>query len=434
MTALNRNSKADTALFLNPQGAGIASLVVDIGQARTNLTNNTTYASEANSSRTALTEPREIAIVFDILSDSEGTLIEHSNAGSYSYRVTVALDGVISVAEGGTVRASVTLSEMEKDTTYKVLVSWCQRVSGTSVLSELAVYDYDRDEWQVVQATHTAGTAPSATDTLTVGAGYGGGSAYTGGPSSIYSVRVGRRFHSTTEAAEDWVAESTPPTLTARQRTPLPTATSADLPIVGEGALAGPVYVWAAAATRQADQRLITRLVDCSPRYPYVESNDYGPARYFRTAWDDDRYHVSTRYLWQAYVSPKTNKARCRVFVRVYESDALPDICTVYLRMYSVANLSTVGKGPGAFKLYKTATATISTPNGSLGEWVDLGMLQIARNADGLTDFALGFSFGLDSGAAEEGVTRLVVRHVQIDPCYVEYEGNGYDADVGLGY
>jgi hypothetical protein len=177
---------------------------------------------------------------------------------------------------------------------------------------------------------------------------------------------------------------------------------------------------------------MVTPLVNICPKNPYVETNAYAPARYFRPAWDSSVYHLSTRYLWHAYVSPKTNYARVRLHVRAYNSGG-GSIGTVYLRVYSVAGLPVGGQGMQPLVYYRTTTLAIAAPTSASGAWQDLGVVRIAKEDSGLTYFCMAFSIGLDAGGPLESATRLKVNAVTIEPFFKELEnpGNGDIDDKG---
>lgn len=428
MTALSRLSK-DSSIFLSePAGAGAAALALDVGQERTNLTNNATYVSESPSARTAATCPREVAIVVNLTNTSSGVILEHGNIGGYGYRIRVNA-GAIEVAEVGALRVSVTLPGTAASP-RKFLIHWSQRPIGASVISDVYLFNYTTLEWSFGTATHAA-SAVSATDTLVIGAAFGGASTFSGGVSAFYVVRIGRRHVSGTEASEDFVAETVPPTFTGRRRSPLPTGASN---IASEGQFAGPTFLHALAATREADSRTVTALVNVTPRNPYVESNAYAPVRYFRPAFDSPVYHLSTRYLWHAYASPKTNHARVRLHLRAYNAGGGGSIGRIYLRVYSVANLPVGGPGmPPPLVYYKTATLTIAAPTSADGAWQDLGIVRIAKEDSGLTYFCLGLSFNLDAGASlEEAATRLKINAVTIEPFFKDPGDGDIDEKGGL--
>lgn len=422
MTILSRLSKADTIYLSEPNGAGAAALATDIGQERTSLTNNTTYVSESPSARTAISATREVAIVVDLTNASSGVLLFHGNAGAYGYRVRVNA-GAIEVSESALLLVSVTIPDMAAGA-RACLVSWCQRVENLDVVSELAVCNLVTGAWAFGTTTHAA-NAVTSTDTLVIGAGFAGSSAFSGGVTAFQTVRISRRFHSTTEQSEDFVAESTPPAFTGRRRTPMLTGPSDELLLSAEGQLAGPTYLWALAATRQADTRTVTPLVNVVPRSPYLETSDYQPERYFRTAPDSPVYHMPIRYLFHGYVPRKVNHAWVRIHVSADHVFGGPSISRIYFRGYSLANLAVGQPGiPKPLAWHKTADAVISSP--TTGTWLELGALRLSKEASGLTYFVLAFSFGLDSGATLEAETAFKVNAITVEPYFGDLGAGGW--------
>jgi hypothetical protein len=205
-TSIDRNSKPDTVFLCLPAGGGATSLVVDASQNRTNLTNNTTYVSEANSARTALSSPRELTIVVEIASGRSGVLVYHGNAGGYGYRVRINA-GAVEVAENAILLLSVALPGLAVGA-QEYAILWSQHDDGAQVRSELAVVNTATGAWAHAQGTH-AGFAPSAADSFIIGAAWGGATAFSGGLGAFNAVRVGGRHHSGAEHAEDWLAERT---------------------------------------------------------------------------------------------------------------------------------------------------------------------------------------------------------------------------------
>lgn len=418
MTTLSRLSKADTVLLIDQTET---DYFVDSSQYRTNLADQSNYADESPSPRAAIdpSNGREIAIVWDIQSGESGTLVELGNGSGYSYRIMVTAGGVVQCRENGSIRVSVSLPDLAVGVDRRFLIHWGSHADGSSVRSELLVHNLSVGSTTHAQATHAAGTV-DPDHTLTVGGIFGGVVLFSGGMDFTH-VRIGRRFHSTTEQFNDFVTETTPPTFTARRRTPLLTYPTTELPIASEGEFAGPAYLWAAAATRQASMRLVTPLVNVVARSPYNEDNTYGPARYFRAAPDDPRYHWSVRYLYHAFTSPKTNRVRVRVHARATHFTGGGSIATVHLRMYSVRNLQLLGQNaPQPMSWIVSDTVTLAAPQSAPGAWQDLGTMQIARDDAGLAYFVLGFSFGLDEGGPLEDETRLMINAVQIEPFHFD--------------
>lgn len=428
MTAWNRNSKADTALLLDLASAAIT---VDQGPARTNITSHATYLDEANSARSALAAPRNVTLKVNMDSGWSGTLAELGNGATYSWRLTLA-GGIVYAWEAGVLRAEVVVPGVAVEET--VLIHWSTREEGAVVVSELAVYNYDQGAWAFAVASHAAAT-PVATDTLTIAARVGGGSPYSGKIAKFHAVHIGRRFHSTTEAREDWVLESTPAASTGYDRSPLLTGPAAQLGIAGEGSFAGPSMLMAGAATRQADQRTTGPFVGCVPAVPAVESVTSYPGHFYRATPDGVAgWQLCVRYLWHGYLGPKVNTAKVRVHVDAYDLFGGVTISPVRLRSFSIADLPVGDPGAPAMTYHRGAVASYTAPTALGGQWLDLGLVRLARSASGLSYFALGF---LIDAAVNEGIlfsTRWELRAITVDPFAKSLETGGLgDVDEKAG-
>src|SRR5688572_892078 len=104
-TVLHKASKSDTALLLDRD---TTTINVDLGPERVNLMNAGTYLTEASSARTAINAPRNLTVVLSMRSTDSGVVVQLGNAGTYSFRISLAAS-VISVAEAGVVRTSATM-------------------------------------------------------------------------------------------------------------------------------------------------------------------------------------------------------------------------------------------------------------------------------------------------------------------------------------
>lgn len=426
MTALSPVSKGDLAFLCLPAGLGAASAIVDASEQRTNLVNNTTYVSEAASVRTALGSPRTVVVVVDMTSGDTGRLLQHGSsdvAVSYAVHKTST---TVSCAENNIVRVSVTVPGLAAGS-RKVLVHWAQRADGTQVRSELAVYNFVTGEWAFATAVHAA-FAPTPTDKLTIGAGSLGNSAYSLGMAAFYAVAIGRRFHSTTETVIDFIAVPVPPAMPEQRRTPLRTWPSAEVGFAAEGHLAGPQYLHAVGATRDADSRLVTPLVNLIITHPHSEVQA-PTARYNLAAPGAVAYRLSTRWLWHAWPSPMVNAARVRIHVAITGAGG---VCPIYFRMFSIANLPMGQPNPPPLSYYATTEAVIASSTGTDGVWLDLGQVRLARDDGGMTALALALDF--NHGVADAFGTSVKIRAVTVEPLFADFGSGGYgDVDEGKG-
>ena len=425
MTAISTLAKPDTVLLLDTSAGDI---FVDGSQYRTNLTDNTTYVDEPYSARVAFRPPREIAIVVAASRDNSGVLAELGNAGGYSWRVKINGASEVEVAEDGILRASVELPSLSKSaSTY--LVHWSSRLTTAGYIRhELAVYNFDAGEWAHAQATHAESFASSG-HTLTVGAAAGGAVAYDGGLAAISKVRIGRRFHSLTEAAEDWIGLTTPPTMTQVRRGAPLSPDRSTLDLASDGSFAGPAHLWSGHAFEQSDRRLVSPLVNLRVHDPIRISNDSqtdaATQAWWRLAPGSATTYLALPYLFYRAVPGKVNRARARIFVR-HTIEIATATAEVSYRLYSLANLPVVGEPLGALSYRRTAAATCSTAHGAApaGEWLDLGDLALEVDGWGCTWLALGIEFDQDSPLV--GDTRVHVHAVTVEP-FALASGGGLD-------
>lgn len=425
MTDLHRNSKSDTVLLLD--GTGAFDLYVDQGPERTSLDDQTTYIDESPSARAALTAPRNITVKLFMQTGWSGTLIELGDGAAYSWRVSLLGDD-LSFAEAGLLRVRVTVPGLSGVSSI-VLINWSQRIEDSSVVDEVAVGNLDTGEWAFGRASHAA-SAVDATDTLTVAAQYGGASPYTGEVGAVLAVQLGRRCHAATEVWEDWGGDpSTPAAFTGYDRTPALSARSDDLRIAGEGDFAGPAFLMAGAATRQAAQRGVGSLVNVNIRSPKTERVAADPVRFYRAAPDGGHWQWCVRYLWHAFVGSKVNVAQVRIHVRAWDvgSDG-PTISPVRFRSYSVADLP-LGGAPGALTYYRGPIASVTSPSAA-GEWVDLGVVRLARDDAGLSYFCLGFLIDEAAGEGDDFDTGWRLNAITVDPFSKNLSGGGFGGDL----
>jgi hypothetical protein len=420
-TVLHKAAKSCTALLLDHD---TTTINVDLGPERQNLTNAGTYLSEANSARTALNAPRNLTVVLNMRSTDSNVILQLGNAGTYSYRVSLAAS-VVSVAEAGVVRTSATMPGLVAGF-RKCLIHWSQRLEGASVVSELALYNFVSATWAFSTATHAAAT-PVATDTLTVAAATSGASTYTGALSAITAVHIGRRFRSTTETAGDWVGDPAAPTITGLHRMPMLTGASTDLAIAGEGSFAGPSILMAAAATRKADSRAVGGFVNVLPTTPVTELVSPSPTRFYRATPDGVAgWQLCFRYLFHGYLSPKVNSARVRIHVRAYDTlGGGGTISPCRFRSFSLAHLPVGVPNQPDMTFSRGPIASIITPSAT-GVWLDLGICKLVREPSGLSYFALGFSI---ESAVNEGVTfstGWLLNAITVDPFAADLSSGGF--------
>jgi hypothetical protein len=421
MTDLHANSKLDTVLLLDTD---LGSLGVDHSQYETDLNNAGSYFDESPSARTAIAAPREVTVVFQFNTVAgSGTLVDHSGGGVVDYRVEL-VGSSFRCIEGASTRASMALPGATT-TTQTYLAQWSQFPEGTQVRSELAIYNFDTNAWVfATPSTHSAAAAPDPNRRLAVKARADGSNVF---PQAIEKVRIGCRYHSQTEAMEDWVSATPTPSVGAAQRcegTPVDRSTE----IGGHGAFAGPAVIATGRATKQASRRLLSPLVNRQVASPLVLQSTYVPDEWHRVAWGATTSRLVLALLFRRPVPPVVRYAWVRVHVLQYTVGA--GVVPVYLRGYSfnrIPGLFTDGDQPTVFHTAETSINTNHTSSGA-GEWLTLGLLPVARDSEGFSYFCISYDFNHDVADANLANTRLQIRAVTIEP----YPSDSNDGPNGL--
>ncbi len=423
-TLLHRNSKSDTALLLD---AAEGDIFVDHGPERTNLSDNTTYISEANSARCAMYVPRNITLKLTMRTGVSGVLAQLGNGGTYSWRVSTS-GGEIFVAEFGVLLARVVVPGLAVGS-RTILISWSQRLDDSDVVSDLLVYNYTTAEWATARAVHAEYNAVP-TDTLTIAAGLGGSSPYTDEIGAFLAVHIGGRNRTAAETKEDWVAESVAPAFVGRDRFPVVTGNAA---IATESHLAGPALLVAGAATRQAAHRNIGGFVNVVNHSPCIEEFTASPVHFYRPAPNATTGTMfCLRYLWHGYLSPKCNVAQVRAHITVFDSMTFgPDISPLSFRIYSIAHLNVGQENPKTltYRRGPIVTFTSASPD---GEWIDLGVLPLEREPSGLSYVALAFRVAALPAEGDDFITAWNLNTLTVDPFSQDLDPGGLDKKQGI--
>ncbi|HEY8377300.1 MAG TPA: hypothetical protein VIK91_12480 [Nannocystis sp.] len=421
MTSIDRNSKPDTVFLALPDGAGVNALAADLSQYRTDLTVTSNWASEVPSPRTGLAAVREVAIVIDLTNSDDAVLLLHGDGtvASNTYYVRIASGSAIFAENGGSIATVPLPGVSASEKTF--LLHWSTRPEGGSSRSECYVVNLTDGVSTIVQATHAVATTDESW-----GLYVNGSHAVNGLDAARWrSLRVGRRFHSTAEAREDWVAQRTPPVTTQVRRDAVLVPHRKSLDLAADGAFAGPAYLWSGHAFEHGDRRLLGPLVNLRVLSPLEISKAFQDpiTAWWRAAPGDPDYKIAITHLWRRPVPGKVNRAHCRLFVR-QEGDG-GATAEVRYRVYSIAGLPVVGQPIGPLKYHRTAAGTCTTDHadaGVEGEWLDLGALALAVDDRGFTWLAVAVDFDDDSELIEDTTARILA--VCIDP-YFEPPGGG---------
>lgn len=429
--AFNTNSKADTVFFGDSSGGG--NLYDDLSQFASNLTNNITYLSSTDD-RFAITSPRELALQVELTNTDSGILLYYGNDGgtAWTYKIQVVSSTIrFYHNSSGTQLASISPPNLgASERTYIIHWSTCRDYVGGTYLSEFAVHDVTSGTWSVARATHTAPTADNS-HKLGVAATGGGTTPFSGNVADIKKVRIGRRFHSTTEASEDWVSLTSAPTPAGlyiepehspHLDNPYSTTNSEDVgeAIANNYAFAGPAAFLAVAQGSRNRLRLYSPLVNqVSVPDPVVLNHFAQPSERYGTAPDGSGYLIQIYYFWRRPVPPGCSFAKVRIQAQTYLEMGYPLGSTVSIsfRMYSMDRMP---HEPGV-QWSKSSTVTRTTDDGAsgVGAWLDLGDLVI-RRAKGNPDHTyLALAFKVTPSVGDD-YNWAKVKAVQIEPLATE--------------
>jgi hypothetical protein len=427
--AFHRNSKPDT-VFLSDTAS--STLAADLSQYGTSLTDMGTYLVSTGT-RFSLRGPREIAVVGNLTNAHTGIILNYGQVSGVSpaYRISISA-GSVSFVQGASTLATIALPSVGA-TAASYLLHWSTFYDEVDNVwaSELAVVRVASQQWTITRVTHSQPPAFVAGDQLTI-SGYGAGvSLFSGGLANLSKIRISNRFHSTTEASEDWVVQSSAPSPTGHaplvELAPFnpsnhyakdPSGVVSDA-ILDSGTMAGPAEWLAVLHAGEARQRLYSPLLNAEFVAPPVLSSAYTPSNFHSlepdATYGNLRYGIQYCWIRPVPFSPSGPiYARVRVQVQCYIAGGAPAGTTarLLLRMLSPAYLDSE---PSGGQGNTTALGTCATNHGSAGtgEWLNLGELRIAQSSQ-LALLLLGYSLGAD---ADIGLTfrRAKIKAIEVE-------------------
>lgn len=409
---LDRNSKEDTRLFVDRDGGGAAALAEDRSQWRADLTNSTTYLTSTDT-RLAIRSPREISVVISIASGDSRTILNWGNtAGTvYIYRLGFS-GGVVQFGHNDATLATLAPPNLAVAArSYLLHYSTEYDVRAATYYSEMAVCDLATGTWITTRATHSQPNAAVASQQFNL-SGYGAGSnLFTGGLSAYSFVRVGGRFHSTTEAKEDWYAESSAPTVTGVQPTvelvPWSTSYFTENPaeelsdaMLDAGTVAGPAEFSAALVAWAGRKRLYSPLVNLVPRAPDTLDNTYSATSTWLVG---SGYYGNVGMLFVVVVPKYADRVNVRVHVQAWLAAGAPggSAVSVSLALYRG------GFGDSWAQGGTSSTITDNHTSSGTGQWYSF-----AAFASGPA-MLLAYKFGTGTGAS---YLRAKIKAITIEP------------------
>ena len=306
-------------------------------------------------------------------------------------------------------------------------------ILGATYYSEIAVCDIGGNTWSVTRITHAQPQAAVANEQFNL-FGYGAGvSLFNGGFSALDYFRIGCRFHSTTEAAEDWVAETSPPTITGASPTvelaPNSTSFYAEDPsedvsntLLDEGSYAGPIeYAGNINAVAQR-RRLYSPILSIYCNAPPLYNDTFFPDNMWRqvaTAGTYSTLKITPAHTYWRPLGAGAWKARVRVQVQCYLEAGAPGGSAVSVKLAVVSfNAKPTKKAPATHAVgCAVLTITDNHTDSGVGQWYDLGAMSGVLVKDGGTWLCLAVGFGTGTGHAS---IRAKIKAISVEPYQVE--------------
>lgn len=453
-TGINRNAKQDTVLFVADGGNFIdrSQYLIDLTSAASNA------AFELSSSRTSITHPRELFWQGTITSGSSlgETLIYHGapDGADFTYLLGINAFGQLTLQQNGLPMGTF---DIPWTGTKNVCISVCSRENPLSddnsnaIISEWFVYNHsDNEFFDPKQFTHVTGTT-DATWTFSINGRWDGATMQENFIVGSDLTRIGKRFHTHVEAAEDWVSQRSSLTTDEIEADinyePLRLTKQSGL--ANKGEWVGQAVVGGALFHNQQAHRLtVSPLVNVIyNERPEIDIN-YSPSGFIRKA-KGSQYRQPLQYLRWIRIPNNVNRARVRINVRIFDEDGLGLLIPVGLRVYSFRSLpheinnniqhnnNQNQKIPPFEQFFVTEEVLIDNGNGAgdenTGQWFDLGILNLSRFT--AQDFILNNTTHITPAilidpndilsTGEKARARVIIRALQVYPIS-DFTNNGY--------
>lgn len=437
------NEKPDTRLLVDVG----SSKTTDLSQRKTDLSASASWAYESPSDRTELSTNREITVQFDADTGSSGSLVYIGSTDDADWHAWMRIAGnkLYCYWRLDGAAATAIFSAIDLPNLGAVLrtytVQWCTRpnplttAASDTQVSELFIIDHDTaDSYAIHRAEHSDIAPTPGTTSFSIGMQWYSGSEHTAYTDTIAYVRVGKRFHSTTEGKEDWRAQTSPAALVGESRVEM-LRLPQSIGWADDGHFAGKQYAYAAACHRQNALRLLSNIWQLSIEDPEENEDDladvYDPAWVIDTPGEDGTWQSCLAFYCERKLAETFNRLQVFLCAQLWDDTVFPGSPDqVEIRVYS-SNVPPGGIPLGEVERYYVE-ATITDDHGPSGpgERVDCGLLKIARDDEGFTYLYLAFRVNEGSASAD---TRYKVWDVQCDPVAVKADNaNPWENQVEL--
>jgi len=298
--------------------------------------------------------------------------------------------------------------------------------SANACISTLLVYNHDDSAEERVTFTHAASTF-SGSEELS----YAQDAA-----ASVGWVRLGMAWHDPIDFYEEWVssrAASTSQVLTRSE--PILYAQSDG--IGGAGEFFGQAHhAMAAHVAREVDLRLTSPLVNDAYASPTTRTPTTTASPWVRYAPGSSEYLMHLDLARWVALPPNCDRARCRVQIRTYATDASTP--TIGVRVYCMTALP---NNPWLFGQpnleYTFAGSTITADHTSTtGAMLDLGTLDLVRSKSALPGWRdsciLVVAIASEPGGTPDTNDRVEIGAVHIMPEKRALDGQGPPQELQL--
>jgi hypothetical protein len=437
------NAKQDTLYWA--VGPTIAELGTDKSQYLDNMAVAATWTYEA-SPATRFNMTRTWCFEFSVRASSTdtGRFFQYdcvTAASDLSLRISAGgvLEGILNNA----LQPSLTIPGINA-TARRIVISWSceQNVDTTGAADaqrhELCAWNLDTGEF--AKTVWTSVVRPGQVGDMVIWAdAIGGTNPFTGTP---LAVRIGSRFHSATETANDFVATGTAPaTLVVNDHQGLPVLSSNKN--ASQNYFHGPAAAWVCDATRRLYRRTHSVLWNDLFRI----TTDFTQAQldsltdpWIRGAPNATGYRMHLTYF-RGYPVPMTaSHLWVRAHVRAWAASgaAVP----TGFRFYSMNRPPGVGGLAGAdgdvepFDSYQATEIRTNADSASPGWWILQALVPIARGTmgphDGWTYVALAVDVDPNNESTNDSNARVRIEAINVEPVYREASGVlGFGGDGG---
>jgi hypothetical protein len=411
------NAKDDVLYY--GEGGTYAQLATDLSQYADNQTVAAWGHYEPSpASRFNVTTSWTVEVVVEVDNTDTGRFFTYSNMS-----LRLSAGGAVEPILNGGVLTGITLPGIGAGAA-RYVIAWATELNllttgaGDALRTELRAWNTATGAYTQVTYTHAARTAGTA-DFIWWASSTGGANAFSNSPEAC-RFSAGR-FRSATETAEDFVALTSAPTITGQSRielvVPEPGSDLADASY-----FAGPVLASCAAAVSLADLRMLSPIVNESylQRTTLSGSGLTGTPSQWKRIGPDQDYTLLGSHLFSRRVPARVDRLKVRVQLQQWRTSGVT-ADEVHVRVWSM-NRPPQPVGNDVVDhdhalVLQTCHDSIATSHGSgasAGEWLDLGLLRVARNSRGRTWLVVALWIENLSGAVANNRVRL--QAVTIEP------------------